>query len=23
YLTGTQNVIDGGSTLPESVSVGV
>ncbi|HFZ8995737.1 TPA: SDR family oxidoreductase UcpA [Citrobacter freundii] len=23
YLTGTQNVIDGGSTLPESVSVGI
>ncbi|WP_252147783.1 hypothetical protein, partial [Escherichia coli] len=23
YLTGTQNVIDGGSTLPETVSVGI
>ncbi|WP_348260279.1 SDR family oxidoreductase, partial [Salmonella enterica] len=23
YLTGTQNVIDGASTLPENVSVGV
>lgn len=22
YMTGTQNIIDGGSTLPESVSVG-
>jgi hypothetical protein len=23
YMTGTQSVIDGGSTLPESVSVGI